>query len=120
MNRKTTLALVLAAFAAGSAIADDGTMVPEPFVSTATRAEVMADLQQFRQSGVNTWADDYNPLTRFRGDRTREEVTREFIASRGTVAALTGEDSGSVFLAGREHVPPMPATQMAEGVATVD
>ena len=65
MNAKLTVsALLLAAFA-GSALADDPTVVDEHFVSGRSRAEVQA----------------------------------EYLASRGEVRALTGEDSGSAYLA---------------------
>jgi hypothetical protein len=49
MNRNTALALVLAAIASTS-FADDITIDRTPFSSTATRAEVQAELNAFRQS----------------------------------------------------------------------
>ena len=116
MNRMTALALVIAAAAAGTARADDGTYETPPFVSSATRAEVLAELQQYRQSGVNPWADEYNPVAQMRSDRTREEVTREYIASRDAVAAFNGEDSGSAYLARRDNGHGM-ATNMAHAPA---
>jgi hypothetical protein len=108
MNRKIALSLALTAtvFAAvgtGTARADDY-MEPPPFVGTLTRAEVRAQLDQARQSGVNPWADDHNPLATFQGSRTRDEVTSEYLAGRATVAAFNGEDSGSVHLA-RQPMP---------------
>jgi hypothetical protein len=108
MNRKIALALLLVS---AGAYADDITMDP-PFTSTASRAQVLQELQQFRQSGVNPWADEYNPVAGFRSARTREETTREYIQSRDVVGALNGEDSGSAFLARREPAQPA-ATQMA-------
>ena len=100
MNRQLAIALVLAA--AGNAFADDITVDAAPFVSTATRAHVQAELQQFRQSGVNPWALDFNPVAQFRGNATRAQVTAAYIASRDAVAAFGGEDSGAAYLA-REH-----------------
>lgn len=113
MNRHFALALVAAAAAAGPAFADDITIDPTPFVSTRTRAEVIGEMQQFRRAGTNPWADEYNPLAEFHGDRTREQVTLEFQASRASVAALTGEDSGSVYLA-RVTAPDGRDTQFAQ------
>lgn len=96
MNRNIAFALVLSA--AGAVQADDPT--PEPgFQSTRSRAEVIAEMQQFRRSGIDPWAQDYNHLARFQGSRTRAEVRNEYIAERAAVAALNGEDSGSVYLA---------------------
>jgi hypothetical protein len=99
MNSYYALALVLAAAAAGNVRADDITIDPNPFVSTASRAEVMADLQQFQQSGVNPWADDYNQLSQMHGTKSREQVKAEFLAERDQVSAMDAEDSGSSYLA---------------------
>lgn len=99
MNRHIAIALSVACLGAAPAFADDITMEPHPFVSTMTRAQVLDELQAFRQSGVNPWADDYNPLAHAAGTMTRAEATAEFLRARSTVAAFTGEDSGSSFLA---------------------
>ncbi|AMO24085.1 hypothetical protein GCM10027034_17640 [Ramlibacter solisilvae] len=98
MNRNIALALVSACMAAGPAFADDITVDPQPFVSTLTRAQVMEELNQFRRSGVNPWADDYNQLAQFRSTSNRAEVRAEYLASRGEVEAFTGEDSGSAYI----------------------
>jgi hypothetical protein len=71
MNRKTTLAIVLAALAVGNAFADDITVDRNAFVSSRTRAEVQAELAQYQQSGVNPWSIAYNPLRNFRSTKTR-------------------------------------------------
>jgi hypothetical protein len=102
MNRKIALALILASTGA-VAYADDITMDPVPFTSTPTRAQVMQELRQFRQAGVNPWADDYNQVAQFRSGLTREQVIAEFMLTRDSFAALNGEDSGSVYLARRDH-----------------
>ena len=80
------------------ALADDITMDP-PFTSTASRAQVIHELQLYRQAGINPWADDYSPLAQFRSERTRQEVTSAFLAERDAVAARNGEDSGSAYVA---------------------
>lgn len=102
MNRKIALALILASTGA-VAYADDITLDPVPFTSTLTRAQVMQELQQYRRAGVNPWADDYNQLAQFRSGLSREQVIAEFMLSRDSVAALNGEDSGSVYLARRDQ-----------------
>lgn len=99
MNRKSFIALAIAAIASGAALADDITIDTNPFTSTASRAEVQAELKQYQRSGVNPWSTQYNPLKSFQSTRSRAEVTAEYLASRSRVAAFTGEDSGAAFLA---------------------
>lgn len=101
MNRKTLAAALVLAASAGSALADDITIDSKPFVSTKSRAEVQAELQQFQRAGVNPWAQDYNPLQSFTGTKTRAQVSAAYIQSRNEVAATTGEDSGAAWLAQR-------------------
>ena len=103
MNRTHALSLAIALAAAGNAFADDITIDPHPFVSSASRAQVRDEMMQGR-TAANPWADDYNQLARFRSGLTRAEVTAEFMGSRATVHALTAEDSGSAYLA-RTHIP---------------
>jgi hypothetical protein len=102
MNRNIASALVLAfsAVAAGSAFADDITIDTTPFVSTKTRAEVQADLAQYKKAGVNPWSTSYNPLKTFQSTKTVAQVRAEAIAARnsGEIEALYGEDSGSAYL----------------------
>jgi hypothetical protein len=52
--------------------------------------------------GVNPWSGAYNPLNYFTSTLSREAVSADYIASRAEVAALMGEDSGSVWLAAAE------------------
>jgi hypothetical protein len=99
MNRTYLLSLSAAILAAGYACAGEITVDPEPFVSIASRAEVQQDLKQFRATGSNPWADAYNPLASFRSGTSRASVTAEFMAWRNEVAAFSGEDSGSSYLA---------------------
>jgi hypothetical protein len=103
MNR-IAFALVLATAAAGNAFADDITVESTPFQSTLTSAQVQAELAQYKQAGVNPWAQDYNPLKEFRSQVSSAQVAAEYIRSRDAVAAMTGEDSGSSYLARRDDV----------------
>jgi hypothetical protein len=98
MNRNIAIALILAA-AAGTSFADDITVDTTRFASTATRAEVQAELKGFKQSGVNPWSNQYNPLAQLTSQRTRAAVSSEFTNARDQVAAFNGEDSGSAYLA---------------------
>jgi hypothetical protein len=114
MNRNIAFALVLATAAAGNAFADDITVENTPFQSTMTRAEVRADMQQARASGIDPWAQDYDQLADFRSERTRADVTAEYTAERDYVAAFNGEDSGSVKLASRDLPSPVAHIAAAE------
>jgi hypothetical protein len=98
MNRYiATVALATAAFA-GNVFAETPTVVTEQFKSTATRAQVQADLAAYKQAGVNPWSTQYNPLRTFKSAASRADVTGAYVASRDQVAALNGEDSGSAWL----------------------
>jgi hypothetical protein len=100
MNRKIATALVIAAATvAGSAFADDITVDTTPFNSTKSRAEVQAELAQYKTAGVNPWSTQYNPIKGFKSTVTRQQVVAEYLASRDEVAALNGEDSGSAYFA---------------------
>ena len=112
MNRKIAFTLVLASVAAGSAFAESPRTETGAFQSGVSRQQVQAELQQHRQTGIDTFADGYNPLHGFRGTRTRADVTAEYIASRDLVSAFNGEDSGSRYLARRE-LPRSVGTQFA-------
>ena len=94
--KRILFAICLAA--AGSAFADDITIDTNPFVSTRTRAEVIAEMQQARAEGTNPWADGYDQLQAFRSTLTREEVIADYLLSRDEVHAFNGEDSGSGYL----------------------
>ena len=93
--KRTIIAICLAA--AGSAFADDITIEATPFVSTRSRAEVIAEMQQARTE-VNPWADSYDQLQAFHGTMSRAEVVAEYLLSRDEVQAFNGEDSGSMYL----------------------
>lgn len=100
MNR-TLAAVALSLVAVSSAYADDITIDNTPFVSTLSRAQVNAQLQQFQRSGVNPWALQYDPRSQFHSTATREQVRAEYLKARAETAALTGEDSGSALLSAR-------------------
>lgn len=110
MNRHFALALVIASAAAGNAFADDITVDPVQFTSSISRAEVQAELDQFRQSGANPWAKSHDQLAGLRSERTRAEVTADYLAERARVAAMGGEDSGSMYLAQGEMPAPVAAS----------
>ena len=99
MNAKLTLSAVLLAAFAGSALADDPTVVNDRFTSAKSRAEVNAELSAYRATGVNPWATSYQPLKYFQSSASREAVVADYMASRSEVQALTSEDSGSAYLA---------------------
>jgi hypothetical protein len=99
MNRKTLAAALVLVAAAGSALADDITIDSTSFVSTRSRAEVLAELQQFKAAGVNPWSQSFDQLKSFKSAKTRAQVTADYVDSREQTAATTGEDSGAAWLA---------------------
>ncbi|HYD77514.1 DUF4148 domain-containing protein [Ramlibacter sp.] len=99
MKRTLAIALVTAA-AAGTAFAENYAEYNNiPFDSSRTRAEVQAELAQFKASGVNPWSRGYSQTANFESQKTRAEVVGDYIVARDRVAAMTGEDSGSAYLA---------------------
>jgi hypothetical protein len=112
MNRTSAFVLAAAALATTASYAGDITVDTTPFVGTRTRAEVQAELAQFRQAGPNVWATSYNQLAQFQPQRSRSDVKAEFLASRAQVEALGAEDSGSNYLS-RTRVARANATQVA-------
>lgn len=99
MNSKTLLAIAAFAAIASSAVrADDITIDTTPFNSTRTRAEVQAELFEYKQAGVNPWSNHYDQLAQFKSTKSRDQVRAEFRAEREAVAAMTAEDSGSDYL----------------------
>ena len=99
MNAKLTLSSLLLAAFAGNALAEGPIEANDPFTGGRTVAEVRAELDAYKQAGVNPWSTSYNPLKSFRSATTRDAVTAEYLASRNEVRALSGEDSGSAYLA---------------------
>jgi len=113
VNALAIAALSFAAIAAHADDADPSGQFAASARNQATRTEVQAQYQQYRQAGVNPWSTSYNPLKSFQGQRTRAEVTAEFLASRPAVEALTREDSGSSYLAA--HKAPIDASRQLAG-----
>lgn len=74
----------------------------------ATRAQVQSQLVEYRNGGVNPWSTSYNPLKSFQSQKTRQQVTNEYLASRNAVAAMTSEDSGSAYLAANKRAADAP------------
>lgn len=110
MNRTLiSCLLAITAAASASAFADDITIEDHPFVPTLTREQVRGELAQFKASGVDPWAENYDPLAGFASTKTRAQVTAEYLQSRDEVSAFTGEDSGSTYLAAgtRRGMPPV-------------
>jgi hypothetical protein len=100
MNRTIAIAAI-ALVAASSAFAESPLAASQPLAGAKSRAEVQAELQQYKASGVNPWSQSYDQLRGFQSGKTRAQVTAEFLQSRHEAASLTGEDSGSAFLSVR-------------------
>ena len=98
MNRSIAIAAIAFA-AASSAFAEGPIADTTPFVAAQTRSEVQAELQQYKAARVNPWSTSYNQLRGFQSTTTRAQVTADYLKSRNETAALTGEDSGSAYLA---------------------
>ena len=119
MNRRLValnIATAAAATFAGGAFAES----PDPSgqfahqaASTKSRAQVVAELQEYKRAGVNPWSMSYDPLRTFKSTTTREAVVADFLDSRDRVAAFNGEDSGSAYLARNGHQP-APNEHMAQ------
>ena len=93
-------AALLAAAFAGNALAESPNAGGAPaFTSSQSRDAVLAELAAYKRAGVNPWSMSYNPLRSFQSATTRDAVVADYLASRGEVRALTGEDSGSMYLA---------------------
>ena len=117
MNRTRLAIAAVLSVAAIAAQADDmdrsgqfatGSTVAAP----ATRAQVQAQLDAYKSTGVNPWSTSYNPLASFQSQKTREQVRNEFLANRNAVNALTAEDSGSAYLAA--HKPAAATSALGE------
>lgn len=120
MNRRLitiSIAAAAAATFAGGAFAES----PDPsgqfahqVASGKSRAEVVAELQEYKRAGVNPWSMSYNPLRTFKSTTTREAVVAGYLDSREQVNAFNGEDSGSAYLARNGHQP-SPDENLAQG-----
>ncbi|HEX2543611.1 MAG TPA: hypothetical protein VHL79_01955 [Ramlibacter sp.] len=107
MNRSLTIAVAAALVtlaggaSAGTALAGDITIETTPFVSSRAPEEVRSELTAFKKSGINPWSRGYNPLAAavFKSEKAPAQLKAEYIAHRDEVAALNGEDGGSMYLA---------------------
>jgi hypothetical protein len=99
MNRNIALAIVLATASVGSAFAGEITPEPAPFVSAISRAQVQAELAQYRRDGIDTTSYEYNPLSQFKSSTTRAQVSADYIANRDLVAALDAQARGAAAVA---------------------
>lgn len=91
-------ALSFSALSAFAESADPSGQFAASVQPATSRGQVQA---QVRTAGANPWSTSFNPLQSFRSERSRAEVSAEYLASRNAVAAFTGEDSGSAYLAAR-------------------
>jgi hypothetical protein len=117
MNRNIALSLVLATAAIGNAFAADGEFAHDqtPFTSTASRAQVQAELAQYRHDGIDTSSYEYNPLSTFKSSMTRAQVAADYIANRDEVAAQNGEGLGAETFAHNVNARSRDATRVAAG-----
>lgn len=99
MNRNIASVLVLAASAFATQAFAETPGIDAPFTGSKTRAEVQAELNAYKATGVNPWANQYNPLRYLQSTQSRAQVVGEYLASRDQVTAFTAEDSGSAYLA---------------------
>lgn len=112
MNATRTLiaaaALSIAAIGLAQADEADGSQncLCTQVTSMKSRAEVKAELAQYRQDGANPWSISYDPLAGFQSTTTRAQVTAEYLAHRDQAAAMTSEDSGSVYVAQHHDATP--------------
>ena len=92
-----TVAAFTSAGAFAQTLSQEGSFLPEPLVATKTRAQVQAELVDFKK-GANPWSNSYDQLKNARSERSRDEVRAEAVRAREQIKAFTGEDSGSAFL----------------------
>lgn len=101
MNRNALLFGLSILAVAASASAESYTDHNPPFVSSMERVAVQAASLPATSSVTNPSSSSYDPLASFRSDRGRKALQSEYVRDRAVVAAFTGEDSGSGYLAGR-------------------
>lgn len=99
MHRKSLAAFALAAIATSGAWAESPTVLKDTFVSTKSRAEVVAELHAHKKAGVNTYSISYNPVRNFQSSVSRDQVVAAYLADRDVVAAVHSEDGGSTWFA---------------------
>jgi len=102
MKKLSLAALMIVA--AGAAMAED--RAPDAFVAEAvsskTRAQVVAELEQGRRDGsIKAATSTFNPLRDARSLKTRDEVKAELAEAKasGEFAVLNSEDGGVALVA---------------------
>jgi hypothetical protein len=93
MNTRTLIAALSIAFA-GSAFAQEATIDTTPFVSSKSRAEVLAELAQARAAGqLQVSEADYVRVPSITAGKTRDAVIAETraAAASGQLKALNAE-----------------------------
>ncbi|MEO8652836.1 MAG: hypothetical protein ABI409_01800 [Ramlibacter sp.] len=102
LGASAAAAIAAAALGPGKAYADDITIETTLFVSTRSRTEVKAELMGQRATVTaagSEWTLQHNEVPHLTSGYTTQQARADFIASRREVSALTGEDSGSMYLA---------------------
>jgi hypothetical protein len=95
-------AATVAAVATTQARAESPTIDNTPFVSMRTRADVRAELMAPHAAlGYAEWTGQGNDMRAGAGGYTRAEAIAAYRDSRDEAKALSGEDSGSMYLAQR-------------------
>ena len=116
MNRNLRHAFATGAFATAALLAaavitsTAAYAQEEGFVSTRTRAEVVAEIGTPWPKG-NPWSPFYD-MSPTGSTATVEQVQADYIAHRDRVNAFFGEDSGSVYLMKAQDLEPGSATAM--------
>ncbi len=102
-NIASVAATIAVALACGSAFADDITIDNTPFSSMKSRAEVQGELMRRPQlmRSEREQAMRYAPSPQRGSTYTRQQARSDYVAAQDEVSALTGEDSGSAYLAAR-------------------
>ncbi len=97
------LALATASLGSANAYADDITIDNTPFSSMKSRAEVQGELMRRPQlmRSEREQAMRYAPSPQRGSTYTRQQARSDYVAAQDEVSALTGEDSGSAYLAAR-------------------
>ena len=101
MNTQSLIVLATLAFAGTAAMADDITMVNDKFISTKTRAEVMAEVVKARAAGVLQFSTEM-----------QAQVDVPFMPATATSTAVTREQVRSQVRAQTLRSPPVQAGEL--------
>ena len=86
MNIKHIIAITTLAFTSSAVFADSPYPIDKPFVSTKTRAEVIAELKEARAQGLLANRNNYPIIHSAPSYKTRAEVVAELEAARAQQA----------------------------------